>query len=165
MTRLTLRSALRNVLRGALAGGGGTPEPSAPPTLPFNAQFVIDDLGNYLIDNSGNYVIAYISPSISVAVEDGASSPRSLAAADIAYIGYWQIFDGIRATVGSIEFTPVDLASSGAAWLSGGIFDSPAGTLRIDLPIHALVGDPAEIEIEITPSSGVVVLPTPIVTV
>jgi hypothetical protein len=118
-----------------------------------------------LVDDLGNYLIAFNSPSIAIEVEDGASSPRSLEAADIEYIGYWQLFGGIRSTPGSIEFTPVDLISAGAAWISGGIFDSPAGTLRIDLPIHALVGDPDQIEIEITPVSGTVVIPNPIVTV
>jgi len=124
----------------------------------------VDDLGNFLVDDLGRRVTAYISHSITINVEDGASSPRDLVAADITYIGYWQIFDGVRATVGSVAFTLVNLASAGSSWVSGGIF-SVGGVLRIDLPSHALVGDPDEIEIEITPASGTVVIPDPIVSV
>ena len=138
---------------------------AALPTPPYNQLLIVDKDGKYVRDRSSKYITGFQNFSISIAVEDGASSPRSLTAADIDYIGYWQIFSSVRATPGSVEFTPVDLASAGAAWTSGGIYDSPAGTLRIDLPVHALVGDPDEIEIEITPVSGTVVLPSPIVTV
>jgi len=162
-TRSTTRAVSRSVTRGTSSGAGSGGD--GLPNLPYNSQFVIDDLGNYLIDDLGNYLVAYITHSVGVLVEDGASAPRLLVAADILTIGYYQIFGGVRATPGAVMFTPVDLASAGASWVSGGIFDSPAGTLRIDLPIHAFVGDPDEIEIEIVPVSGTVVLPDPIVEV
>ena len=162
---MVARSIARGIARPIATKLVGLSVSAGLPSLPFNAQFVVDDASNYVIDDSGNYVVAYISASIAIAVEDGASSPRSLSAADISYIGYWQIFNSVRATTGSIEFTAVDLGSASASWQSGGIFDDPAGTLRIDLPVHALVGDPDEIEIEITPVSGTVVPPDPIVEV
>jgi hypothetical protein len=158
-------SVAKSVARSVASSTAGIASGSSGlPSLPFNSEFVIDDLNNYVVNNGG-YVIAFLSPSISLLIEDGSNNPRSLVAADISRIAYWQLFAGIRATPGSIEFTAVDLASAGAAWVSGGIFDSPAGTLRIDLPIHALVGDPDQIEIEITPVSGTVVIDNPIVNV
>ena len=126
----------------------------------FNNSFVVDDSNNYIVDDSANYVVAYTTVSITIAVENGASSPRDLAAADISTIGYYQIYGGVRATPGPVYFTPVDVALVDA-WVSGGIYSS-GGNLRIYLPIAALVGDPDEIEIEIVPVSGTVVLPDPI---
>ena len=125
----------------------------------FNNNFVVDDLNNYIVDDSENYIVAYNIASITIAVQDGASSPRNLVAADISTIGYYQIYGGIRATPGPVYFTPVDVAEI-AVWQSGGIYSS-GGNLRIYLPIAALIGDPDEIEIQIIPASGTVVLPDP----
>ncbi len=126
----------------------------------FNNDFVVDDLGNYIVDDADSYIVAYTTVSITIAVENGSSSPRDLVAADISTIGYYQIYGGVRATPGPVYFVPVDVAEVDP-WESSGIYSS-GGNLRIYLPIAALVGDPDEIEIEIVPVSGTVVLPDPI---
>lgn len=128
-------------------------------TPPFNTQFVVDDSNNYIITDSSDRVISYINVSVTLAIQNGSGVARDLVAADISYIGYWQIYSSVRATPGSITFTPTDV-SLGTAWTSGGIY-SNSGNLRIYLPIQALIGDPDEIEIEITPVSGTVVILDP----
>jgi len=127
---------------------------------PFNQSYIVDDSNNYVVDDLNDRLVCYLNAYIDIEVEDGSSNPRDLVAADISYMGYWQIFGGVRATPGSITITPVDVLISDP-WTSGGII-SVSGLLRIHLPIAALVGDPDEIEIEITPVSGTVVLPDPI---
>lgn len=146
--------AITRVPAAIIASSGGSMAPG------FNNSFIIDDSSNYVVDDSENYMVAYTTVSITIAVENGASSPRDLVAADISTIGYYQIYGGVRATPGPVYFTPVNVAV-GDAWVSGGIYSS-GGSLRIYLPIAALVGDPDEIEIEIVPVSGTVVLPDPI---